>query len=468
MYRLFDIPHGQSDRIFLQQPGTEPITYRQIARLLPQALCAELEGRVVLCKCRVQIEMIAGFLALEQAGAVPLLVDDKLPDERCAELAELYGADWIWAPADASLQEQGQLCLTCRGYSLTRRAGGPYHPALHKDLALLLSTSGSTGSPKMVRLSRDNIRANTRQLIRMGRFVSEDVGLVFLPMSHCFSVGLIHILYAVGGQAVCLPGGIMNPSFRSVTDDFRVTMFISVTFVLEFLRRIGFFAEAHPSLRLVAHGGGFVPEELQRFLVDWAAKYHKQLVLAYGQTECTMGISSVPMEELSRRFLCAGKPADGVEMWIADPDPSGVGNLMVRSPSVMMGYAYSARDLARGDEQHGVVDTGDLARLDADGYVYIMGRKARFAKLLGERISLDETEEKLRAHFPDGQFACTSDDRVITIYTACTAAGEEILEEARRSTGLNRLLFRLRRVREIPRSETGKILYGALQKEEQL
>ena len=93
-----------------------------------------------------------------------------------------------------------------------------------------------------------------------------------------------------------------------------------------------------------------------------------------------------------------------------------MGELVYRGPNVAMGYARRAEELALGDEWHGELHTGDMARRDGDGFYYIVGRKKRFIKLYGNRVGLDEVERLLAARFPDTGFACVGRDDLLRVF----------------------------------------------------
>ena len=129
-----------------------------------------------------------------------------------------------------------------------------------------------------------------------------------------------------------------------------------------------------------------------------------------------------------------------------------------------LGYACKKEDLAKGDERHGCLATGDIAKRDRDGFYYITGRKKRFLKILGNRVNLDETEQILKAHFPGNGIACTGKDDCMDIFAAgCPAEMKETISSfLSQKTSLNPSVFRVHLIEEIPKNNAGKILYSEL------
>ena len=135
-----------------------------------------------------------------------------------------------------------------------------------------------------------------------------------------------------------------------------------------------------------------------------------------------------------------------------------VGEMVYRGPNVTLGYAQSGTDLAKGDENRGVLHTGDIARRDADGYYYIVGRISRFLKLYGLRIGLDETEQMIRSAF-DMDSLCTGNDEKMIIKITDNSKKEEIHKYVIEKTGLFHASVEVTVIEEIPRNEAGKKIY---------
>ncbi|MEG2480444.1 MAG: AMP-binding protein, partial [Clostridia bacterium] len=144
--------------------------------------------------------------------------------------------------------------------------------------------------------------------------------------------------------------------------------------------------------------------------------------------------------------------------------PQVTGELRYYGDNVTLGYAECAADLARGDERGGVLETGDMAQMDADGYFTIVGRKKRFLKLFGNRVNLDETERMLKSAFPDADCACGGVDDHLCIF----GTDEQLLPQMRahlvEKTGLSQAGFHTKAVPAIPKSDSGKTLYRELEK----
>ena len=174
----------------------------------------------------------------------------------------------------------------------------------------------------------------------------------------------------------------------------------------------------------------------------------------------------LPAEDALSKPGSIGRAIPGGRLSLADGDGGKIsevdkpGELVYEGPNVTMGYAMRREDLLRGDERKGVLYTGDVAKRDQDGYFYIVGRKSRFLKLYGNRVSLDECEQLIRGKY-GVECACTGMDNQMHVYITGGSADATVRFLAA-TTHINQDAFRVTWIEKLPRNEAGKILYGDL------
>lgn len=265
---------------------------------------------------------------------------------------------------------------------------------LHPDLAVLLSTSGSTGNPKAVRLSHRNLEANADSIVQALGLSARDRVLTSLPGAYSYGLSVINSTLAVGGALVLTSDSITDQSFWETARAHAATVLPGVPYTFEMLDRLGDEVLAGvTSLRLLTCAGGRLPAAAVR---RWASAGERQrwgLAVMYGQTEATARMAVLPPSQAARYPDSAGLPVPGGRFEIRGADADGVGEIVYSGPNVMMGYATVREDLARGAEVEELV-TGDRGRL-VDGRLYVTGRSARFAKVRGLRIDLNDVERAL-------------------------------------------------------------------------
>ncbi len=393
--------------------------------------------RLVAVRVGGDVGSIVAYLGVLRGGHVALVVpaDDPVVSAR---ILEGHAPDCI---------------LTGRGDEVIaeERRRGSVHD-LHPDLALLLSTSGSTGSPRLVRLSHENLDSNAASIADYLDLRPSDRAALTLPLHYCYGLSVLHSHLAVGASVVVGAGSVVDPCFWERVDRERVTNFAGVPHTFDLLDRVGFADLEVPSLRFVTQAGGrMAPEAVRRHAEQCRAR-GRELVVMYGQTEATARMAYLPPELASTVPSAVGRAIPGGSLRVDRPDANGVGELVYSGPNVMLGYASTPADLARGREVD-ELRTGDLGRLDERGLVHVVGRTGRFAKLFGLRLDLDEIE---RSVGPDGSAVCVSDDEVLAIGVVAPNDAVVVAEKVRDEMGLPRSAVVALPYDELPRLASGK------------
>lgn len=259
--------------------------------------------------------------------------------------------------------------------------------SVHPDLAVLLTTSGSTGNPKLVRLSASAVQANAEQIVEVLGIGPDDVAITTLPLFYSYGMSVLNSHLLRGATLVLERTGIMQRDFWTAVTEHDVTSLAFVPYQYEMLRRLRFDPAKYPSLRYLTQAGGRLrTDRVTEFAQKMATGGGKFFVM-YGQTEAAPRMATLPPDRLDEKLGSVGTALPGGSFAIEDDE------VVYRGPNVMMGYADTAADLAKGDEQGGVLRTGDLGRLDDEGFLYITGRTKRMGKVFGVRINLDDVEK---------------------------------------------------------------------------
>ena len=341
-------------------------------------------------------------------------------------------------------------------------------PQLNDELALLLTTSGSTGSPKLVRQSYKNIGANTASIIEYLKLDATEKAITTLPMNYTYGLSIINSHLNCGATMLMTTRGIMEREFWSFFNEYGATSFGGVPYTYEMLDRLMFFRRKLPTLRTMTQAGGKILVPLHEKFAKYAAENEKNFVVMYGQCEATARMSYLPPERALDKIGSMGIVIPGGKFSLIDVDgkeitePEVTGELVYRGDNVTLGYAESAADLAKGDERGGVLITGDMAKVDADGFYYIVGRKKRFLKIFGNRVNLDETERLIKANFPGLDCACGGVDDKMKIYVTDATFSQPIRDFVVEKTHLNFTAFEIVVISAIPKNDSGKTLYSEL------
>lgn len=338
------------------------------------------------------------------------------------------------------------------------RPTGTSAPALHPDLRLLLSTSGSTGSPKLVRLSAANLDANASAIASYLGLTSDDVAVTTLPLDYCYGLSVLHSHLAVGGSLMLDDRSVTDPGLWADARARGVTSFAGVPHTFDLLGAAGW--PELPTLRQVTQAGGRMAPERVQALAEQGRVEGWDLFVMYGQTEATARMAYLPPDLTLTHPWAVGIAIPGGTLRIdpVDGTEPGVGELVYSGPNVMMGYAESPADLALGQGNQ-ELRTGDLARI-SEGLVEIVGRRSRFAKLFGQRIDLDRLQALLGVSGYD--VACTESHDATHLVVAVPDRPDavllaEIASAAATDTGLPPHALRVIAIDELPRRSNGKV-----------
>ena len=442
------------------------ISYQEMLNISDSLSLSAGRRCLVFSLCRNSAESVAGYLGFLRHRIVPVMLAENLAPELLNGLMEAYHPAYIYLPSDrVSPEINGELAWQGEEYTLLRLNFAEDY-FLAEDLALLLTTSGSTGSPKLVRQSARNIEANTRSIIEYLGILPEDRAISTLPMNYTYGLSILNSHLAVGASEILTDAGLMEKRFWTLMKEQSPTTFGGVPYTYEMLKKLRFGRMEFPSLRYLTQAGGRLTPELVSEFADICKRKGMRFIVMYGQTEATARMSLLPWEETQPRPGSIGIPIPGGSFSLLDEsgnlitEPDQAGELIYRGPNVTMGYAQNRFDLDKPDENNGVLHTGDMAQRDAKGYYYIVGRKKRFLKLFGNRVNLDEVEGLLKQAGFD--CACAGTDDRMVVYVAGGAATEGVVSLLREHTAINPKGVAVRSVERIPRNEAGKVMYSLL------
>jgi acyl-CoA synthetase (AMP-forming)/AMP-acid ligase II len=430
--------------------------------------------RLVFLFCGNACETLVGLLAATAAGHAVALIDPSLAEDKFCALIDAYQPDLVLSTPDIgeTLRDRVGASGGWRSHESrvgvvdwTARDAGTPSVDINPALQVLLSTSGTTGSQKYVRLSRNAMVANAAQIAKALAIDERSVGIAHLPLHYSYGLSVVTSHLAAGGRVYLVNDSITSPSFWSKIAGAGGSHFPGVPFHYAALARLG--ASLVPdSVKVFTQAGGALDPRIQAKIHDWATQRDGRFFVMYGQTEASPRMTTLQHADFSRKAGSVGVALAGGRLLVVDDEgaplpPEGVGMVVYEGPNVMLGYAIMRSDLGKSDEMKGRLETGDLGRLDAEGFLYLAGRTKRFAKIAGYRLGLDEIEQEL--------FAVCS--------VACLDLGEKIavVHEQESETALKARVrelaanykvpsssFSLRKTAQIPRGASGKINYAQL------
>jgi long-chain acyl-CoA synthetase len=457
---FWELSVPDSDPAIVDHGTQRSLSYRELARSVAQVRL-QLPNRMKTLGfvfCRNSPASLLGYLAALQSGNTVHLLDANINSRLRDELLQLYRPEWLWLPQESESPQEYRSIGDAYGYQLmTRKEQDSGNSDIHPDLALLISTSGTTGSPKMVRLSYQNLQANAASIAIFLELTSTERPITTLPMQYSYGLSVINSHLLKGATLLMTEENLVSRGFWDFFHEQRATSIAGVPYIYQMLHRLQFAKMELPSLRYLTQSGGRLDETLQRYFVEAARQKNIRFYFMYGQTEATTRISYVPYEKVMEGIGSIGIPIPGGKLEI-DPES---GELIYTGPNVMMGYATSRGDLGRGDELNGRLQTGDIARQGENGYYYIVGRKKRFVKVLGLRINLDEVERRVEQAI-GGECYCTGDDTRLVVVVRDESQLPQVNRILVDIYHLHPSVCKIVALPDIPRLPNGKVDYHAL------
>ncbi|MBZ4043702.1 AMP-binding protein [Flavobacterium hibisci] len=341
---------------------------------------------------------------------------------------------------------------------LFRRNENSIYP-IHPKIKLLLSTSGTTGSPKFVRLSVENLVQNAKSILEYLPIKSDDVVPLNVPVHSVYGMSIFNTNCIKAHQIVCTDKDVFQKDFWSDLKHYGYATLGGVPYFYEMLHSIGFFRKDYPSLRYFTHGGGMLSHKLIEIISEYNEKFDKQFFAQYGQTEASGRMSFLPPKDLLRKATSIGRAIKNGRFEI-DNETS---ELIYYGPNIFGGYAERRADLQFYDQEE-KLHTGDQARVDAEGYYYITGRLKRIVKLFGIRINLDEIELLLKNTLGGQTFICLNihDKHLAVLYTDENVNKEVIVNVLKAKLSLHSSSLKVIYLDTVPLTANGKVNYPVI------
>ena len=406
-----------------------------------------------------------GYVAAIENRQVPLLLSHTLTDDVILHLIQTYTPAYIWTPSSDINKYNGHIILSQYNYTLIRTEYNCYPMA--EELAMLLPTSGSTGSPKLVRHTRNNIESNAKAVAAAFGLNEFCRGMVSLPIGFTQGLNVASSHLFAGATVLLTTHTLTEREFWNFLRDQKADSITGVPYSYELMNRLKFFKMDLPALKTINQGGGRLTDDLFRTCAQYALDTDRRFIPTYGSTETTSRMSYLPAELAIQKIGSIGIPLPGCSFTLIDDngalisEPFRDGEIVFHGPNVTLGYAECKEDLLLGDERNGVYRTGDLAHFDEDGCFYIVGRKSRFLKLFGYRVGLDETERLLKSKLGIA-CACVGTDKKLCVYITESGKEQAVKQILSDHTGLPKQTFEVRWIERIPKNDSGKVMYSQL------
>ncbi|CAI9673765.1 AMP-binding protein [Elizabethkingia anophelis] len=422
---------------------------------LQSYLFDEIKKSLVVLYLDNSLESIEIYLKFLNSKHAIALLNKNLEASLKQDIEESYLPQFIYDVVRDEIQ----------GYSRIKEMSGIFrkneisNAIINPSIKVLLSTSGTTGSPKFVKLSEDNIYQNALSIVDYLPINSKDKCPLNLPIYYSYGLSVLNSNMINGGDIYCNVKDVMNKEFWNDFNNIGFTSLAGVPYVYEMLNRIGFTKNKYPTLKYYTQAGGKLNEKLADIFTNYAIQNKVDFFIMYGQTEATARMSYLYANQEQSKLNSVGKAIKNGRFYIDDENSE----LIYNGPNVFGGYAEYLNDLQSYDNID-ILRTGDIADIDENNYVYITGRLKRFVKILGNRINLDEIEQSIKENFSEHIFYVTGKaDQFLVISTISQDVDKTIISSfLNKKFGIHPAYIRYNFVEEFPLTTNGKIDYKKL------
>ena len=339
---------------------------------------------------------------------------------------------------------------------------------MNKNLSLLLSTSGSMGSIKFVKLSTSNLKYNTDSIINYLKINKKDSAITNLPISYSYMLSIINTHFEVGGSIVISKYSLVEKKFWETLKNSKSTSFNGVPYTYEMLSKIGLKNIKIDTLKYLTLAGGKLENDKLKEIIKFCKKNNLNFFSMYGQTEASPRISYLKPEFSQKKIGSIGKGIPGSKMYIINNTgkkilkPFVEGEIICEGKNVFMGYSKDYNDLKNANEENYKLKTGDLGYFDKNGFFYITSRISRIAKIFGNRVDLGALESLMSQK--SYKVACLSDNKIVFIFIEKKYNKTNLINTISKITNLSINSFELIKLKYLPRTANNKISYSELKK----
>lgn len=431
------------DKTCLVSPKNE-VTYNQLFKCIE-----ELKGEIKYAKLAIlvfdqDIQCVAFYLSCFVSGIPLILIDNTYSLTDIIALVYRFEVDIV---AGCSLNSfYGEKIYEKNDFSI-RKTGVNSHINIHASIAVLISTSGSLQNAKFVKLSRENLICNTAQILSYLPIDATDIAMPAPPFSYVYGLSVLNTHLKAGAMILLCKDSILSKEYWSFVSQYNITNINGVPYFYDIIKKINGLSRLHVEPKFFTQAGGQMSESTKKYLIDFYKE--PKLYIMYGQSEATARISYLAPSLVNRKKNCIGVAVPNGKISIEGDE------IVYYGPNIFVGYASSRKDLSFIEEREKLY-TGDCGYFGADGLVYIKGRKSRFVKVMGKRLSLDCCENLLiNAGL---ECAVTATEERIRIFIVGSYDRRRISELLK----LPVVAFDVISIDAIPRAYNGKVKYGML------
>ncbi len=410
----------------------------------------KLSNGLIINVCENEFGFLSGYISFLNLDLPQLLVDNDISEKYLLNIIKIYKPKYIFAPKQKTIFSENRIILENKNYNLYELNYKLY--PIHKSIALLISTSGSTGSKKFVKLSFNNILDNTKNICKYLKLTKSDSTITTMSPAYSYGLSIINSHLLKNAKIVLTKKKIVEKKFWEIFKKNNITNFNGVPFIYEVLIKLGLDVFNTKSLKFFTSAGGMIDNHKLEKIIEFCEKKNFLFFSMYGQTEASPRISYIEYPKNKKKLGSIGKPIPGGKLSLKKKE------LIYKGKNIFCGYAENNQDLSK-IIKYKYLSTGDLG-FKKKGFYYLTGRKKRILKIFGYRISLDELENEIlnSGH----KCAIKGTDEKLLVFYEKKYSMKWILDYFVKQNKIpkNKIIFK--NIKKIPMTSNNKINYNKL------
>lgn len=347
-----------------------------------------LSRNIILLITENSCSSILSYVATYLSENSIILVDRNLDKSFISKIIKSYEPNYIISPQNYTINETTKKILFINNFVVKKTAFKKKKVNLLNKL--ILTTSGTTHSPKFVRLSHLNLFSNVKNIIKSLNIKADHVTITTLPMSYSYGLSIINSHLESGSKILVNNFSVLEKKFWHNIKKLKITSFGGVPEMYKILLKIKFYKNDLSSIRYLTQAGGKLDEKYLDEIKKIFLKLKKKFIIMYGQTEASPRMTYLKWEDFKLKTNSIGKPFQNCKIILRNKKlkNNSNGEIIYKGKNVCLGYAKNYKDLFKGNLNNYVLKTGDLGFKDKKNFYYLTGRKKKIIKLFGVRMSV--------------------------------------------------------------------------------
>ena len=433
----------------------DAISISRLSKLESESVCILI--------CNLSDTAVIYYIGLIRKRVTTILVDENLGWHKLENIISLYSPNYVISSLTPGLMpDYFEVIERLDGFNIYENKSERHNPSL-RDTSLCLTTSGSTGGAKFVKLSIQNIESNTKSIVKAVGINETQITITTMPMHYSYGLSVINTSLEAGGTLIMNTSQVTSKEFWHKISDYEVNTISGVPYIYQQLSRLTSEFLNKTKIRKFTQAGGKLNKPVREHFKKIVSETGISFYVMYGQTEATARMAVLPPEDFIDFENAIGFAVPGGNLTVRDElgdviQTSGtVGEICYEGPNVFQGYATNRESLIEYQPHEPILQSGDLGFFDSEGRFYITGRLKRIAKLLGIRINLEEVEHYLLEQ--GFETVCVEHRDKLHVFSTLTEIPVEIQSDLLNYLAVSPVLVTFNSIPIIPRLSSGKVDY---------